>query len=37
MEKGILKTVNLTLSESEETQLQNSAKVLKEVFAQLKI
>ena len=36
-EKGILKTVNLPLSEAEETQLRNSAQVLREVFAQLKL
>ena len=36
-EKGILKTVNLALSESEEKQLRHSAQVLREVFAQLKL
>ncbi len=36
-EKGILKTVNLTLSEAEEKQLRDSAQVLGEVFAQLKL
>ncbi|MDJ0578207.1 MAG: L-lactate dehydrogenase [Xenococcaceae cyanobacterium MO_234.B1] len=36
-EKGILKTVNLTLSEGEEKQLRDSARVLGEVFAQLKL
>lgn len=35
-EKGILKTVNLTLSEAEAKQLQDSARVLREVFTQLK-
>ena len=34
-EKGILKTVNLTLSESEEKQLRHSARVLQEVFTKL--
>ncbi len=34
-EKGILKTVNLTLSESEEKQLRYSARVLQEVFTKL--
>ncbi len=34
-EKGILKTVNLTLSETEEEQLCRSAKVLQQVFKQL--
>ncbi|MDJ0681426.1 MAG: L-lactate dehydrogenase [Xenococcaceae cyanobacterium MO_167.B52] len=36
-EKGILKTVNLTLSEGEEKQLRDSAQVLTEVFTQLKL
>ena len=36
-EKGILKTVNLALSEAEETQLRHSAQVLREVFTQLKL
>ena len=36
-EKGILKTVNLALSEAEEKQLRHSAQVLREVFAQLKL
>ena len=36
-EKGILKTVNLTLSEAEEKQLRDSAQVLREVFDQLKL
>ena len=36
-EKGILKTVNLVLSEAEEKQLRYSAQVLREVFAQLKL
>ncbi|MDJ0650082.1 MAG: L-lactate dehydrogenase, partial [Xenococcaceae cyanobacterium MO_188.B19] len=36
-EKGILKTVNLTLSDGEEKQLRDSAQVLTEVFAQLKL
>ncbi|MGV2827157.1 L-lactate dehydrogenase [Myxosarcina sp. GI1(2024)] len=36
-EKGILKTVNLLLSESEEKQLRDSARVLREVFARLKL
>ncbi|MDJ0714008.1 MAG: L-lactate dehydrogenase [Prochloraceae cyanobacterium] len=36
-EKGVLKTVNLALSETEIKQLQNSAKVLREVFDQLKL
>ncbi len=36
-EKGILKTVNLALSESEEKQLRHSAQVLREVFAQIKL
>ena len=36
-EKGILKTVNLSLSESEEKQLRHSAQVLREVFTQLKL
>ncbi|GBF82873.1 L-lactate dehydrogenase [Aphanothece sacrum] len=35
-EKGILKTVNLSLNEQEQAQLLNSAKVLKEVCDQLK-
>ena len=34
-EKGILKTVNLNLSSREEKQLQDSARVLQEVFNQL--
>ena len=36
-EKGVLKTVNLELNALEEAQLRNSAKVLREVFDQLKI
>ncbi|MGK7948782.1 MAG: L-lactate dehydrogenase [Xenococcaceae cyanobacterium] len=36
-EKGVLKTVNLALNESEEKQLRDSARVLREVFAQLKL
>ena len=36
-EKGILKTVNLPLSEGEEKQLRDSAQVLNEVFTQLKL
>ena len=36
-EKGILKTVNLTLSESEEKQLRHSARVLQEVFTKLSL
>ena len=36
-EKGVLKTVNLTLSEAEVIQLRHSAKVLREVFTQLKL
>ncbi len=36
-EKGILKTVNLPLSEGEEKQLRDSAQVLTEVFTQLKL
>ncbi|MDJ0900661.1 MAG: L-lactate dehydrogenase [Xenococcus sp. MO_188.B8] len=36
-EKGVLKTVNLKLNEVEESQLRNSAKVLREVFDQLKL
>jgi L-lactate dehydrogenase len=36
-EKGILKTVNLSLNEKEQAQLLNSAKVLREVFDQLKL
>ena len=36
-EKGILKTVNLTLNETEQKQLQQSAQVLREIFAQLKL
>lgn len=36
-EKGILKTVNLTLNEKEETQLRKSAQVLREIFDQLKL
>ena len=36
-EKGILKTVNLALSEAEAEQLRNSAQVLRKVFAQLKL
>lgn len=35
-EKGILKTINLALSEAEAEQLRYSARVLREVFAQLK-
>lgn len=36
-EKGVLKMVNLTLSEIEEEQLRHSAQVLREIFAQLKL
>ncbi len=36
-EKGILKTVNLALSETEAEQLRHSAQVLRKVFAQLKL
>ena len=36
-EKGVLKTVNLELNKAEEAQLRNSAKVLREVFDQLKL
>ena len=36
-EKGILKTVNLALNEIELKQLQKSAQLLREIFAQLKI
>ena len=36
-EKGVLKTVNLVLSEAEEKQLRHSAQVLGEVFTQLKL
>ena len=36
-EKGVLKTVNLKLNEAEESQLRNSAKLLREVFDQLKL
>ena len=36
-EKGVLKTVNLALNESEEKQLRHSARVLREVFAKLKL
>lgn len=36
-EKGILKTVNLALSEVEEKQLQHSAQMLREIFTQLKL
>lgn len=36
-EKGALKTVNLTLSKTETTQLQNSARVLQEVFEKLNL
>ncbi len=36
-EKGILKTVNLALSEAEAQQLRDSAQVLRKVFAQLKL
>ncbi|NEP01179.1 MAG: L-lactate dehydrogenase [Symploca sp. SIO2E9] len=36
-EKGIFKIVNLTLSEMEKEQLQHSAQVLREIFAQLKL
>jgi L-lactate dehydrogenase len=35
-EKGILKTVNLALSEVEEKQLQHSAQMLRDVFTRLK-
>ncbi len=36
-EKGIAKTVNLELNAAEEAQLRNSAKLLREVFDQLKL
>lgn len=36
-EKGILKTVNLPLNETEEKQLQESAHVLRKIFNQLKL
>lgn len=36
-EKGILKTVNLALSETEAEQLRHSAQVLRKVFAQLQL
>ena len=36
-EKGVAKTVNLELNAAEEAQLRNSAKVLREVFDQLKL
>ncbi|ACK72159.1 L-lactate dehydrogenase [Gloeothece citriformis PCC 7424] len=36
-EKGILKTVNLTLNETEQQQLEHSAKVLREVFDSLNL
>lgn len=36
-EKGIVKKVNLNLSEAETAQLQNSAQLLQNVFAQLKL
>jgi L-lactate dehydrogenase len=36
-EKGILKTVNLSLNEKEQTQLRQSAQVLREIFEQLKL
>ncbi|MGK7894129.1 MAG: L-lactate dehydrogenase [Xenococcus sp. (in: cyanobacteria)] len=36
-EKGVAKTVNLELNVAEEAQLRNSAKVLREVFDQLKL
>jgi L-lactate dehydrogenase len=36
-EKGILKTINLTLSETEAKQLQHSAQTLRDVFTQLKL
>ena len=36
-EKGTLKTVNLTLNNIEEKQLRQSAKVLREIFDQLKL
>ncbi|MBE9222128.1 L-lactate dehydrogenase [Cyanobacterium stanieri LEGE 03274] len=36
-EKGILQTINLTLSPEEEKLLQNSATILKDIFKQLKI
>lgn len=36
-DKGSLKTVNLSLSQTEEQQLQHSAKVLREVFEQLSL
>lgn len=36
-QKGALKTVNLSLSQTEEQQLQNSAKVLQDVFEQLNL
>jgi L-lactate dehydrogenase len=36
-EKGILKTVNLSLNETEQTQLRQSAQVLREIFEELKL
>ncbi|BAQ60973.1 L-lactate dehydrogenase [Geminocystis sp. NIES-3708] len=36
-ERGILKTVNLTLNEEEEKLLQKSAEILKDVFRQVKL
>lgn len=36
-ERGILKTVNISLNETEKQQLQNSAKVLREVFNSLNL
>ncbi|MGK7915871.1 MAG: hypothetical protein AB4038_10030 [Prochloraceae cyanobacterium] len=36
-EKGILKTVKLSVNETEQEQLRNSAKVLREVFDQLSL
>ena len=36
-EKGILKTVNLSLNENEQMQLRQSAQVLREIFDQLKL
>jgi len=36
-EKGILKTVKLSLSDMEREQFQNSARVIQEVFEQIKI
>ena len=36
-EKGILKTVNLSLNETEQTQLRQSAQVLRKIFDQLEL